>query len=574
MGLTTALFTGLTGLNANAQSITIAGNNISNVNTTAFKASRPDFETQITQNLRTGSGPTDSLGGTNPIQIGLGTRLAGITRDFSDGSLQLTGRNTDLAVEGTGFFIVDDGESVKYTRDGAFSRDRENNLVTNDGFIVQGYAVDDDFNVIDGVLTDINLPIGGITLAEATESVNLQGNLNAAGDIAKKGSIHLSGALYSDNVATTPATGADLLTNLFDAEGNQLFTDGDILTIAGITKGGATMPKTTFEVGAANTTESSAFGETLDSFISLLQDVVGIDTDVNGGVSINADGQINIEGNIGTDNGLDITPANIVLNQGDENLLPFTFEEVQEADGESVRTSFFAFDSLGSQMVLDVTMVLEEKTNAGTSWRYYAQSNDDSDIDRTLGNGMLNFDTDGQLINVSNDTFTIDRENTGAFSPQSIRLSFDQSEDGGTRSTGVSALAQDSQVSAVSQDGFAVGTLADFSIGTDGTIVGLFTNSQQRTLGQVVIATFSNPDGLIEQASNVFAPSAASGNPAVLAAGTGGSGTIVNQALELSNVDLSNEFISLINASTGFSANSRVLSTSDRLLQDLLASLR
>src|SRR4051812_23686409 len=107
MGLTTALYTGLSGLNASSQLISVTGNNIANVNTAGFKSSRADFQTQISDTLSRGSAPSGDQGGTNPMQVGLGTRVGSVTRNFADGSLQPTGLNTDMAIEGDGFFIVD-----------------------------------------------------------------------------------------------------------------------------------------------------------------------------------------------------------------------------------------------------------------------------------------------------------------------------------------------------------------------------------------------------------------------------------------------------------------------------------
>ena len=159
---------------------------------------------------------------------------------------------------------------------------------------------------------------------------------------------------------------------------------------------------------------------------------------------------------------------NIVVNKGSVSpSQPFEFQSVQDADGESVRTTFVSYDSLGNETVVDLTMVLEEKTNAGTIWRYYAQSEGDTDIDRVLGNGRVNFDTAGRFVSVEggDSTINIDHNNTGAETPQPIQMIF-KNED-----IAISALADTiSEISAVSQDGFPIGTLEDFSIATDGTI--------------------------------------------------------------------------------------------------------
>jgi len=179
MGLTTSLHTGLTGLDANSQKLNVAGNNISNVNTHGYKKSRISFETAISENLKQATGPDGELGGTNPAQIGLGTKTAAVTKDFSNGSLQPTGVNTDMAIEGEGFFSVRQGGTERYTRAGNFDLDKDFNLVTPDGWQVQGYGVDDNFQLVQGQLETVNIPLGNMTIAEATETVRLGGNLNA-----------------------------------------------------------------------------------------------------------------------------------------------------------------------------------------------------------------------------------------------------------------------------------------------------------------------------------------------------------------------------------------------------------
>ncbi|MCE9592240.1 MAG: flagellar hook-basal body complex protein [Planctomycetes bacterium] len=570
MGLTTSLYTSLSGMNASSQAISVAGNNIANVNTTAFKSSRADFQTQVSETIRVGSAPTATSGGTNPSQVGLGVQLGSITRNFNDGSLQPTGVNTEMAVEGDGFFVLSLNGSTRYTRDGSFKLDRDSNLVApRNGGLVQGNGVDDNFNLITGTVGNINIPLGTLTIAERTHNVNFAGNLNANGIAAANGSVITSGQMFSDAGGTTPAVAGDNLASLFNSTGGQLFNDGDVLTLTGITKGSATLPDHTFQVGAANTTSSDANGSTLQDFMTFLQSVMGIDATVgSAGVTLNS-GSLVVTGNTGSVNDLVLDDGNIIRNQSTTPTLPMTFSKSQSSDGESVRTTFVAFDSLGTPMNLDLSVVLESKDNTGTSWRFYAQSEDDTDVNRVLGNGTLAFDTNGQLISAGNNTVVVDRAGTGAFTPQSISLNFNNP------SGALSALTDvTSQIAATSKDGTSIGTLQDFSVSSDGTISGVFSNSEIRTLGRVVVAKFANPAGLIETGNNLYNVSNASGDAAVVAPGTAGTGRIIGGALELSNVDLSQEFINLISASTGFTANSRVLTTSDRLIQELLSTLR
>ncbi|MEM6504500.1 MAG: flagellar hook-basal body complex protein [Planctomycetota bacterium] len=577
MSITRALFSGLTGLNANSQTIGVAGNNIANVNTTSFKRSQAFFETQVSQTLKNGSAPSTALGGTNPAQAGLGTRLAAITRDFSDGGLQPTGVATHAAVEGAGFFIVEQSGSQLFTRDGTFQLDRDFNLVTNNGARVQGYGVDSDFQVVPGVLQDINIPLGVLTIAQATETVNIGGNLNTGGDVATQGSIIESEALYSDAFATTPAVAGDLLTSLFGSDGSARFPAGAVLNVGTITRGGAELPTRSFEINTTNTTNSDQFGTTLGDFMAFIEDITGIDTTTANapGVTVNALGQVVVESNTGDANELLIDPGDIIASSGGVNTQPFTspWTIVLEATGESARTSFIAYDSLGNPLNIDMITVLNDKNSTGTQWDFYIHSDDDSDLNKFLSRGSLSFDTNGQFTLAQGASFVIDRTNTGALDPQNITLEF--TDPNGTLGslTALSGL-DTSQVNSLRQDGTPIGTLEDFSISEDGTITGVFSNSLLRDLGQLPLAMFSNTAGLNEVGGNLYQNASNSGSPQIVTGGTGGSGRVIGRALELSNVDLAQEFISLISAQTGFSANSRIISTSDQLIQELLASIR
>jgi len=571
MGLTSSLYTSLSGLSANSQALSVAGNNIANSNTTGYKTSRVTFETAIVENLGPASAPTGELGGTNPAQIGHGVRLGGITRKFTNGSLQPTGVNTDMALEGDGFFVVREGVRQVYSRAGNFQLDGNYDLVTNSGGYIQGYGIDENFNVIEGVLGNVQIPLGILTLAQATSGVNVTGNLNADGDLATAGSISETDALYTDAFATTPATPTDTLASLFDADGNALFSVGDVISIVGATRGGATFPTSTFEVGATNTTGSTDAGTTVQDFMNFLQNIGGIHTTIGGGVTMNAGGQIQIESNAGTEQTLLFESGNFVVNQGAATQSqPFTMTQTQDAVGESTRTGFVAYDSLGNSMIIELSFALVGRDDTGTQWRYFLNSEDDTDATSVLGTGTMSFGNNGELLSSEDISFQIDRDGTGAGTPQTISLDFLNPADGT-----MSALAgEDSNARIISQDGAPIGSLEDFSVTSNGTISGQFSNGLLRDLGRVVISTFSNSIGLEELGGSMYGATVNSGAAQILTPGEAGSARVVGQHLEASNVELSEEFINLINASTGFSANSRVLTTSDEMLRELLSAVR
>ena len=168
MALSNTLFAGLSGLDVNQVKLNVVGNNIANVNTVAFKSSRAIFKPQFYVTDSGGSQPDAESGGTNPSQRGLGAVVDGVERNFAPGSTESTGRATDLAIDGDGFFVVKSDET-QYTRDGAFTLNPNNQLVTASGDYVQGYGVDSNFKLIAGQLTNVTIPsINKITSTTAT----------------------------------------------------------------------------------------------------------------------------------------------------------------------------------------------------------------------------------------------------------------------------------------------------------------------------------------------------------------------------------------------------------------------
>ncbi|MCA9311053.1 MAG: flagellar hook-basal body complex protein [Phycisphaerales bacterium] len=580
MASTVALFTGLSGLNAHARRLEVIGNNISNVNTTAFKSSRMEFSSQISRNLSLGMGPTAENGGVNPSQVGMGVRIAGTQRNTSAGPLSVTGIQTDLAIDGGGYFLVERDGQEFYTRSGAFQFNAQNELVTLTGERLQGYGIDDNFNIQEGVLTPISIPLGQMTLAEATDNVDLTGNLRADGDVATTGTVLDLDALTTGGGA--PITLATALTSLEPAG---TFDIGDAITISGAERGGKVAPDATFTIEDGT--------ETVQDFLEFLQSILGVVPDGGyemgdvtgapepGSFSVDAMGVIQFIGNWGEMNDLTLQSEHIsvVDSMGGAKTSPFGISKSQEATGESVRTTFVTYDSLGTEMVVDVTMVLAATDANGTYWRTFLHSADDSNQALYLESGdrnggmfneavpLLSFDSFGRLTSSSSIQVEVDRAGTGASDPVTFDLNFSSSsgeltafsDSGGGSAIGVSYV-----------DGAPYGVLSSFSVGPDGTIVGGFTNNRTRALGQIVLATFNNDAGLVDVANNLFQIGANSGTPLLTTPGQFGTGQVIGGALELSNVDLGAEFINMISTSTGYSASSRVISTADQLIQQLL----
>jgi flagellar hook protein FlgE len=574
MGLTSALYTGLSGLDVNQTAMNVIGNNIANVNTTAFKSSSVQFESQFYVTDQGGSAPTSDFGGTDPNQRGLGAQVASIEENFTDGSISSTGQDTDMAIQGAGFFVVNGAGNTQYTRDGSFTLNSNDQLVTSGGQFVQGYGVDAASNVVPGKLQNITIPLGAASTASATQNVEMTGNLNAGGQIATGASVLNSQALTTVGGAAAPTAGT-LLTDVAanSDSATPLFTVGQTYTLAG-EKGSRQMSPETFTVQSTST-----MGDLMNFFNGGL----GIDTTVattptepTPGVTLDPDiagpdaVHLTIAGNTGNDNALTLDGSSFT--SGSES--PFTFTDgttasgiANDPSGESIHTTAIVYDSLGNPVTVDITAVYQSSSDQGTTWQFYADSADNKDPSGTqvVGEGTLTFDNTGQLTASTGTDISMNRAGTGAKSPFTFNLDF----------SGVTALAsQTSNMVMNKQDGSPQGSLTSFTVGGDGIITGSFSNGLTRTLGQVALATFNNPDGLVDNGGGLYTSSANSGAAVVGAPTALGAGQLVDGALEQSNVDISQEFVDMIVASTGFSASSRVITTSDDMLTELMDTSR
>jgi flagellar hook protein FlgE len=561
MGLTSALNTSLNGLSLNETEINVLGNNISNAGTTGFKQSNVSFATQLADTLSFGSAPSATDGGTNPRQIGLGAEVSAINADFSQGSITTTSSPSDLAIQGDGFFILNNGVTggQVYTRDGSFSLDAAHQLTNTTGQQVMGYGVDSNFNLITTGLTQLQIPLGTLHLAEQTQHIEMGGALSPQGVVATQGTLQ-TGQAMTDMVAATPATAATLLSNLADASAPavHLFNVGDVVNFAP-TKGGITLASKTLNVTASTTVAD------LEAFYS---DTLGLQTggsipvDADGipvGVSINAGGQLLVKGNRGTVNDFDL-PVGSMTVSGIGVPIVFT-PSVPRANGESTTTTFTVYDSLGTPLNIRMSAYMESQGPNNTTYRYTLESADQSGPAIAIGNGTISFDDQGKVSGSPTTQFSINRSTTSAVNPMLVTL--DASQISGISSTG-------STLNLVHQDGTSPGTLTSYVIDEHGVINGAFDNGITRTLGQIVMARFPNPQGLVQVGNNNFSQGIASGLPQLTAPGTFGAGTLRAGALEQSNTDIGKNLVDLIVASTNYQGNARVISSVDQLVNVLL----
>ena len=207
MSLASAMSTALTGLSASETQIDVIGNNLANANTVGFKASDVLFATQFLQTQSVGSSPTATSGGTNPQQQGLGVQVAEISPNFSQGTISTANSATDLAIQGDGFFVVQgqNGEQ-NYTRNGTFTTNAQNQLVTGTGNRVMGYGVNNQFQLDTSQLQPLQIPVGTAMVAKATSEATMQGALTPDGAIANTASIIRTGDL-TDGSMTYPQSG-------------------------------------------------------------------------------------------------------------------------------------------------------------------------------------------------------------------------------------------------------------------------------------------------------------------------------------------------------------------------------
>lgn len=566
MGLTSALNTSLNGLVLNETSIDVIGNNIANAGTNGFKASTVLFTTQLSRTLSVGSRPTAELGGTNPRQIGLGATTAAIQKDFTQGSVTNSTSPSDLAIQGDGFFILDGAEGNTYSRNGNFSLNSDNLLINNQGLRVEGYTVDNNFDLVTTTLADIRIPLGELNVAERTQNVVMSGALMPTGVVGSQGAVIQSEVLWSNAAMTIPATAATALNSVFNSSGAQILNVNDVVSFAP-RKGGRTLDANTATVVAGAPGGPDEI-QTLGDLISFMDDTIGLQSggtipaDAVGaaGVTVTAGGRIQIIGNRGTVNDLSVVIGDLTANSAS---VPMTFTKLEDADGESAITDFVVYDSLGTQINVKMTAVLEDIQPTSTTFRWFVDSFDDSRRDVAITSGTISFDSVGKVVSGSVGQFALDRSSTAAISPMQISVDF-------SNVSGISSTSAGSALSLSSQDGSDPGTLVNFVIDETGVINGVFDNGVIRTLGQIALARFSNPQGLIEAGGGTYNQGVSSGPPFLTTPGNFGAGALRSGAIELSNTDIGRNLVDLIVASTNYRGNARVISSVQQLVDELL----
>jgi flagellar hook protein FlgE len=271
-------------------------------------------------------------------------------------------------------------------------------------------------------------------------------------------------------------------------------------------------------------------------------------------------GQIEVTGNMGTANDITVAVGDLTDNG---TAMPINFNKDETANGESATTNFVVYDSLGTPLTVTMTAVLQSTAPDATTYRYFFNSNNNDGPSTALGSGTLVFNSSGVVTNGGQGSFSINRSDTAAVSPLVVNVDL-------SNISGISSTAAGSTLSLASQNGSAPGTLTSFVIDQNGVINGVFDNGDTRTLGQVMLATFANQQGLVQAGNGTFTDGVGAGPANLTKPNTFGAGSLQSGAVELSNTDIGTSLVSLITISTNYQGNARVISVVDQLVNDLL----
>jgi len=517
-----SLYAGISGLNTNAMAMSVIGDNIANVNTTAFKSNSALFVSVLSQAL------TGSTGNT----IGRGVQLGGVSESWSQGTMETTGNGTDLAINGKGFFMVNDSSGLtNYTRAGGFNFDLNGDLVNGEGMIVQGYAV-------------------STVAADGSFTLGTVGDISVTGAISPpKASTDLSTTLNLDAGATF--VDATLLVDCAAANADVTYTainggiSGNDITIAYIDPAGAAALSVVV-VGDAITVNLAHDGAAITSTAA----------DVVAAVAASGAASLLVTG-VADGTGLGLVNAEVATNLADGGVVADTYS-----------TTMTVYDSLGNDIPLTITFT-RTTTGDGGLWEASVA------IPSSLGTAAIDlsavqFDSDGNLETVgagtADATITLTLVN-GATSGQTINWDLFTNAVTNDNLTG---YASPSITSFQTQDGYTAGTLQSISIDELGVVTGAFTNGELPPLFQIALADFPNYQGLDAIGNSLYAESRASGQATPGIPGNGSLGLISPSSLEMSNVDLATEFVKMITTQRAFQASSRVITTSDEVLQELI----
>ncbi len=535
MSLIRSLNSGVSGLRSFQTKMDVIGNNIANVETAGFKSSRVSFAEMMNQRL----GRSDSGGGSSSPQlsneVGLGVRVSSIDRNFSQGAMQSTGIATDLAIEGNGYFMVDDSGQNLLTRAGNFVFNKEGYLVDQGGRPVQGYNADSTGKILGGgAAQDIRIDFENVLPPKQTENITVAGNLNASTSKTK--------VVQAQSGFTT--TGGDIAALSTDINNlNQTITamsDGDEIAFNALLNDGT----------AQTVTYTYTTGDTLQELVDAFNSQMSAD---EGQISL-VDGLLVLRsGQIG-ESQLDLQDITI-SGSGSINFPGFQVVQQGETNTQTMSTSIY--DDLGQAH----SLVLEFTQTGANEWQYAARFVDGQQIS-SGETGTVTFDELGQISSGSSFNITFEPGNGANTTSFAVELG-----DAG-QGTQFTQYAGSNSAKVVNQDGYAQGSLVDISIDGDGRLEGIYDNGKNMVLSQLALAQVQNQNGMEMVGGGLFRPTSAAGEVFINTAENFAETNINSGSLEGSNVDLAKEFTDMITSQRAYQSNARVISTSDEMLME------
>jgi flagellar hook protein FlgE len=499
----------LSGLNADSTALNTIANNLSNMNTTAFKAKTTDFSDLFYQQVGTsGSG--------NTIQVGSGVQVSANETDFTQGSIDSTGVDTDAAVNGNGFFVLSDGGTNVFTRAGDFSLAKNGDLVTSDGLNVMGYPAVNGVVNTNAALTAINIPEDQVQPPLATTTFGMTATLDSASAVGTTvpGTVQVYDSLGQSYEATVTYTNTG--TNTWSYK----VTMPDTLMANSSTAAGVTTDLYNF----------GASGATL--------------------ATVNPGTNLTITGPTATATAT-ITAPTVVAG---ETVAAYA-TALQAAVTAANITGVTVTSTAGGQLKIVGTGIT---TSGSVIQDPVASAN---------ATGTLTFDSNGNLVSPATNVAGISFAGL-ADGASTLNMTWDLLGPNGTPT--ISQVDATSGISATTQNGYASGNYQSFTIASDGTVAATYSNGQNQIVGQLALANMPNLQGLQDLGNNEYATTLASGTAAIGTSGTNGLGTLTGGAVEESNVNISTEFSDLIIAQRAFEANAKSITTFDTLTQETI----
>ena len=564
--MSSALQTAVLGMRAYQEMLNVTGNNIANADTIAFKEDTITFSDMFSRTLSRGMRASEDIGGTNPIQVGLGVRVASVAKNMAQGSFTATEKDFDMAIDGEGFFVVDDGISNVFTRAGAFDVDADGYLVDPaTGFRVQRIGTTGEgfgFQVAGN--TNILVPYRTELPGSATQEIEFKGNLSAGSYTPTTTRLQGTGGAY-----TLSAGGLASETSEFaDIEQLQGFAAGDTISIAGRARDG-TAVSGTFTYGAAND------GTTL-------QDLLGVVEATFGGASACSasiqDGKINVADAQSGYSLMDVSMSSAAA----PDAMPGDFDYMEVGGASAQTTNITVYDRQARGHPLTATFVRQAQHE--NVWDMVINSCGDATevTDRRITG--INFDENGVYQGVGETDYFGNSSSDAGFGEwdADITLMFpgissvqDITANFGRVGfyDGLTQVGGDSSAGAIAQDGYGTGALQAISVDANGVISGTFSNGETLEIAALRIAVFDNVQGLERTGANYYGHTPAAGSILYTQGLQGRAGRVRQNVLEASNVDIAREFTRLITSQLGFQVNSRTVRVTNSMLQQLASTI-